>query len=159
MDEAVLTTGGKDPGLEELLSAGLDTHNLAASGVAAQQEFTVKVEDGSGLVAGLSAWSWGPVAGLAMVWVRADSRRSGWGGRLLAAAEQEARRRGCTRVFVSSFTFQAPAFYERHGYTEVARVSEYPVDGAADVYLVKQARPRRPLSRSVSPSAGRGPSS
>jgi hypothetical protein len=33
----------------------------------------------------------------------------------LTAFEDEARARGCTRVFVTSFTFQAPGFYERHG--------------------------------------------
>lgn len=76
-------------------------------------------------------------AGIAMVWVREDSRKAGWGGRLLEAAEHVARERGCNRMFVSSFTFQAPDFYRRHGYVETARVENFPIDGAADVYLMK----------------------
>lgn len=133
-----LTTAAGDPELDSQLSAELDTYNFAASGVNDQREFTVKVEDDEGqLLAGLSGWTWGSCAGIAMVWVREDSRKAGWGGRLLEAAEHVARERGCNRMFVSSFTFQAPDFYRRHGYVETARVENFPIDGAADVYLVK----------------------
>jgi ribosomal protein S18 acetylase RimI-like enzyme len=132
------TTSGPDRALEEQLSKGLDVYNEAASGMPDQGEFSVKVEDEEGgLVAGLTGWSWGTCAGISMVWVRPDARHSGWGGRLLAAAEDVARTRSCDRIFVSSFTFQAPGFYERHGYAECARIVDYPLDGSADVYLRK----------------------
>jgi len=72
-----------------------------------------------------------------MVWVREDHRRDGWGGRLLARAEEVARERGCRQVLVSSFTFQAPDFYRRQGYVEFARSEGLPVEGAADVHFVK----------------------
>jgi len=72
-----------------------------------------------------------------MVWVRADSRKEGWGGRMLEAAENLARDRGCRQLLVSSFTFQAPDFYRRHGYVEFARSEGLPVEGAADVHFVK----------------------
>ncbi|WP_217631024.1 GNAT family N-acetyltransferase [Modestobacter sp. DSM 44400] len=62
----------------------------------------------------------------------------GWGGRLLAAAEHVARERGCRQIIVSSFTFQAPRFYERHGYVETGRVEDIPVEGMADVQLRKR---------------------
>ncbi len=77
-----------------------------------------------------------------MVWVREDARQSGWGGRLLDAAERVARDRGCERVHVSSFTFQAPEFYARHGYVEVGRTEALPLPGQADVHLVKHLRAR-----------------
>ena len=134
----VVTAREGDPELDSRLSGELDAYNVAASGVRDQREFAVKIEDSAGdLAAGLSGWTWGTCAGISMVWVREDSRRAGLGGRLLAAAEDVARDRGCDRVFVSSFTFQAPRFYERHGYVECARIPDYPLDGAADVYLVK----------------------
>lgn len=38
-------------------------------------------------------------------------------------------------------TFQAPAFYERHGYVETGRTEGLPVDGAADVHFVKRLVP------------------
>ena len=133
-----LIVGGGDSELDSRLSKELDAHNFAAVGESNLEEFTVKVEDADGrLVAGLSGWTWGTCAGIGMVWVREGSRKEGWGGRMLEATEQLARERGCRQLLVSSFTFQAPDFYRRHGYTEFARSEGLPIEGAADVQLVK----------------------
>ena len=59
------------------------------------------------------------------------------GTRLLASFEDQARARGCTHVFVTSFTFQAPGFYERHGYREIFRWQGVPTPDAADVHFRK----------------------
>ncbi|WBB56362.1 GNAT family N-acetyltransferase [Verrucosispora sp. WMMD573] len=113
---------GKDEELTARLDAELTAFNQRATGVADEAELSVRVTDADGeLVAGLTGWSWGTCAGINMVWVRADRRGEGWGGRLLAAAEQEARRRGCTEISVASFSFQAPGFYRRHGYLDTGR--------------------------------------
>ena len=133
-----LVLGDGDSALDSRLSKELDTYNFAAVGESNLKEFTVKVEESSGeLVAGLSGWTWGTCAGIGMVWVREDSRKEGWGGRMLEAAEELARERGCRQLLVSSFTFQAPDFYRRNGYTEFARSEGLPVEGAADVHFVK----------------------
>lgn len=133
-----LSVGGGDAALDSRLSDELDAYNFAAVGHSNLEELTVKVEDTNGdLVAGLSGWTWGTCAGIGMVWVREDNRKGGWGARLLAAAEEVARDRGCRQVLVSSFTFQAPDFYRRHGYVEFARSEGLPVEGAADVHFVK----------------------
>ena len=133
-----LRVGGADAALDERLSAALDDHNAAATGRSDQRELTVQVRDADGdLLAGLSGWTWGTCAGVAMVWVREDARGEGWGARLLQAAEGAARERGCVQLLVSSFTFQAPEFYRRQGYVEFARSEGIPVEGSADVHLVK----------------------
>ena len=132
-----LHVGGADSDLDTQLSQELDAYNVAASGIDDPREFTVKVEDSRGLVAGLSGWTWGTAAGIGMVWVREDTRRSGLGGRLLDAADRVARERGCHRLTVSSFTFQAPGFYGRHGFVEFARTEGLPTEGQADVHFVK----------------------
>ncbi len=49
-------------------------------------------------------------------------RGRGLGGRVLAMAEQEARRRGCTAATLFTIHFQAPGFYARHGWREVGRI-------------------------------------
>jgi N-acetylglutamate synthase-like GNAT family acetyltransferase len=51
-------------------------------------------------------------------------------------AEAEARRRGCTAAFVYTVTFQAPGFYERHGYRRFGEVV-CPPDGATRIFLSK----------------------
>ena len=137
-DDVRLTVGDADATLDQKLSDELDAFNFAACGVSNLRELTVKVEDTDGsLVAGLSGWTWGTCAGIAMVWVREVARKEGWGSRLLETAENEARLRGCTRVVVSSFTFQAPEFYRRRGYVETGRTEALPLEGNADVHFVK----------------------
>ncbi len=103
-----------------------------------RRELTLKAHDADGrLVAGLSGWTWGTCAAISMVWVREDQRGEGWGTRLMAAAEDEARNRGCERAAVSSFTFQAPGFYQRLGYVETGRTVGIPLEECDDVHLTK----------------------
>ncbi|WP_426245353.1 GNAT family N-acetyltransferase [Nocardioides sp. LHG3406-4] len=133
-----IQVGEADAALDQQLSDGLDVVNEAATtGITPQLELTVSVRDAAGLVGGASGWTWGTCAGIGMVWVREDGRGTGLGARLLAAFETAARARGCVQVLVSSFTFQAPRFYERHGYVEFARSEGLPVEGEADVHFRK----------------------
>ena len=137
---ATVSVGHRDPELNERLSEGLDEVNFAATGTSAadQTSLSVKVVDEAGeLVGGLAGWTWAGLFGIDMLWIRADSRKDGWGSRILLAAEEEARRRGCDRACVSSFTFQAPAFYQRHGYAETGRTLGIP-GGAEDVHMFKR---------------------
>ncbi|TDD16589.1 N-acetyltransferase [Kribbella turkmenica] len=132
-----LIVGDQDPELEQRLSDELDTFNTAATGADDRGAFSVKVtDDAGGLVGGLAAWTWGGLCGIDMVWIREDSRNDGWGSKILLAAEEEARRRGCDRIAVSSFTFQAPGFYQRHGYVETGRTRGIP-GGNEDVHMFK----------------------
>jgi GNAT superfamily N-acetyltransferase len=139
-NEGSLSVGQRDQELSERLSRGLEEVNFPATGTTAadQGSLSVKAVDDDGeLIGGLAAWTWGGLLGIEMLWIREQSRRGGWGTKILAAAEEEARRRGCDRACVSSFTFQAPAFYQRHGYVETGRTLGIP-GGAADVHMFKE---------------------
>jgi GNAT superfamily N-acetyltransferase len=134
------TVGEADAELHDRLSDELGKVNAEATpATAPARELTIRVRDDMGeLAAGMSGWTWGVAAGIGMTWVRADSRGVGLGASLLAEFESEARSRGCTHVFVTSFTFQAPGFYERHGYRELFRWNDVPVAGASDVHFRKE---------------------
>ncbi|WP_030680095.1 GNAT family N-acetyltransferase [Streptomyces rimosus] len=133
-----LTVGEHDPELVKQLEDGLDAFNAAATDHAEEAEFSVRVTDADGeLIGGLSARAWGGLCDIHLLWIREDSRAQGWGAKLLRAAEEEAIRRGCDRAAVSSYTFQAPGFYQRQGYEVVGRVPGIP-GGHEDVYLFKR---------------------
>ncbi len=136
----VSVVGEADAALDQRLSDELDAVNAAATaGTPAARELTVRLLDADDeLLAGVSGWTWGVAAGIGMTWVRADARGQGVGDRLLAHFEAEARARGCTHVFVTSFTFQAPGFYEKQDYREIFRWDGVPTPEAADVHFRKE---------------------
>lgn len=133
-----ILVGEADATLDERLSSELDVVNAAAVPGPAAVELTVQCHDEQGeLLGGISGWTWHQAAGIGMTWVRADQRGTGVGSQLINRFEQAAAERGTRRVFVTSFTFQAPGFYEKHGYTEIFRWDGVPIDGEADVHFRK----------------------
>ena len=64
---------------------------------------------------------------IALLWVRAELRRTGIGSGLVAEAERRAIEFGCHSAHVDTFSFQGPDFYPRFGY-EVFGTLDYPPD-------------------------------
>ena len=64
-------------------------------------------------------------------------RRGRLGSRILALAEEEARRRGCARAVLSTLHFQAPAFYQKRGWEVAARIECDP-PGHTRFYMTKK---------------------
>ena len=58
-------------------------------------------------------------------------------------AEAEARRRGLVGVWLDTFTFQAPGFYQRLGFVECGRITGYP-PGHDRIFYVKRFGPAEP---------------
>src|SRR4029077_17902232 len=153
MGEAALVVGDADDGLRERLDAEINAFNAAATGIGGGRLLCVSVRvDGGDLRGGLFGGTWGGCGYVEFLWVRHDQRGSGLGTRLLAAAEQEIRRRGCAQGALSTHSFQAPGFYARFGYRECGRTPAYP-RGYDQIHLVKRlgesgrpgGYPRRPF--------------
>ncbi len=89
------------------------------------------------IVAGLSGWTWARACEIQTLWVHPDWRGKGYGQTLLEAAELEARSRDCKGILISSYSFQAPGFYQKHGYELVWRLDDFP-PGHQHCYLVKR---------------------
>ena len=64
-------------------------------------------------------------------------RGSGVGNRIVALAEEEAVRRGCSVAMLFTHPFQAPAFYGKLGYEEFGRVEPDP-PGRSRIYMRKR---------------------
>jgi ribosomal protein S18 acetylase RimI-like enzyme len=60
------------------------------------------------------------------IWVHDAHRRQGIGRRLMDVAESEAVQRGCTLIYLETFSFQAPKFYQCLGFEIVAEFGGFP---------------------------------
>ena len=80
-------------------------------------------------IAGLTGETFGNWLCIHFLFVSEQLRGQALGGKLLEAAEKEARARGCKYAFVDTFSFQAPEFYKKHGYREVYVLERYPYTG------------------------------
>ncbi|MEB2346781.1 MAG: GNAT family N-acetyltransferase [Deltaproteobacteria bacterium] len=118
-----------EPTLDDVraLEQGLSAHARAFVTRPGFQPLAVLARDGTGrLVGGVVArvnWSWLHVS---LVWVAEELRGSGIGALLLAAAEDTARARGCTRAHLDTFSYQARPFYEKRGWRVFATLDDYP---------------------------------
>jgi GNAT superfamily N-acetyltransferase len=136
--EVAFVVSDADDGLRERLDEEINAFNAAATGQTDGRLLCIAARgNGGDLHAGLFGWTWGGCGYVDLLWVRADHRGCGLGTRLLAAAEQEMRRRGCGQVALSTHSFQAPGFYARFGYQECGRTPAYP-RGHDQIHLVKR---------------------
>jgi GNAT superfamily N-acetyltransferase len=130
-------TSVRDARAEEVVTAGLAEYNREHIGRADSQTLDVMVrDDGGEIVGGLLGHTSLRLFFLDLFYLPEGLRRGGLGSRLIVQAEDEARRRGCTAAVVYTVTFQAPGFYERHGYQRFGEIP-CPPDGATRIFLSK----------------------
>jgi GNAT superfamily N-acetyltransferase len=113
--------------LDTELGARLVEFNEQRVGPQNALRFMLSVRDDSGrLVAGLKGATFWNALYVHDLWVDADQRKHGHGSALVSHAEQIARERGCEISILSTFSFQAPRFYERLGYHVFGEVTDLP---------------------------------
>ena len=66
--------------------------------------------------------------------VNHECRRGGVGSRLVAAVEEAYKGKGYSKITLTTFGFQAPEFYIKHGYKEAFALNEYPYTGKRYYY-------------------------
>src|SRR5262245_18724181 len=118
-----------DARLEDLqfLEEQVNEYNLATTGFRDARLLVVWLGGYAGRIhAGLSGHTWGGVGEIRSLWVHESMRHTGIGSRLLRAAEEEARARGCRKIVLSTHSFQAPDFYRNRGYVVAGEFSNYP---------------------------------
>ncbi|WP_433617076.1 GNAT family N-acetyltransferase [Paenibacillus cellulositrophicus] len=89
------------------------------------------------IIAGLNSvicWNWMEID---ILWVDDEHRGSGHGKRLLEEAEEIARSKQCTFIKLNTFSFQAPEFYKKYGYKEMAVIENAPL-GSKHYYFIKE---------------------
>ena len=86
-----------------------------------------------GGVIGETHWDWFYIN---LMWLKEEVRGQGYGHRLLTLAEDEARQRGAKTAYLDTFSFQAPDFYDKHGYQVFGELQDFPT-GHQRYYLKK----------------------
>ena len=123
---------------ERMIGKGLNASNVEATGIDDRQPLAVVVRGADGAVlGGLSGRTSLGMLFINVVHLPRHLRGAGLGSRLLQLAEEEARRRGCRSGVLWTISFQAPGFYERHGWR---RFGEVPCDppGTSRIFLSKE---------------------
>ena len=108
---------------------GLRLFNEAASGPGSFDSTPLAVvlrgEDGAAL-GGLIGRSYSGWLYVELFHIPEAHRRAGLGRQMLSMAEGEAAARGCIGVRLETYSFQAPGFYARMGYTIVGELRDCP---------------------------------
>ena len=105
---------------------------IVARGLQDHQELTQSREtkllnvfayDEDEIVAGVLGAAVGQRLNIANVWVKDNYRGQNIATELMQRMEEAGREVGCTNALVDTMTFQAPEFYKKQGYVEIARLT------------------------------------
>lgn len=126
-----------DDAVWEAIGGGISRYNKQQAGDDKPQRlcFVLRAPDETilGGVIGVLYWDW---LSIDLMWIKDELRGQGYGRRLLALIENEARQRGAKHAHLDTFSFQAPDFYKRHGYEVFGELTDFPT-GHQRTYLVK----------------------
>lgn len=122
----------------DIIGGGISRYNTQQAGEDQAQSlcFVVQGPDEE-IVAGVigaTYWNW---LHIDLMWVKDELRGRGYGQRLLAMAEEEARRRGAKHVYLDTFSFQAPEFYKKYGYRVFGELADFPA-GHTRYFMTKE---------------------
>lgn len=99
---------------------------------------TFFLRDDAGVIVGGVHGNYGSFGWLYVdaLWVSEEVRGKGYGTKLMEMIEGEGVRHGCTNVYLNTFSFEAPAFYEKLGYAVFAQLEDFP-PGHSRLFLRK----------------------
>ena len=122
----------------QVIGGGIRDYNIKQAGEGHEKSlcFAIQTQDGTvvGGIIGETHWNW---LFINLMWIREELRGRGYGHQLLLAAEAEGRKRGATSAYLDTFSFQAPDFYQKHGYQVFGVLEDFP-PGHKRFYLTKQ---------------------
>jgi len=128
-----------DPADVAVITDGLIAYDRTQAGYYDFRPLAVFVRDPATgkVVGGLHGRSEFGLVYVAWLFLPEDLRRARIGSRVLAMAEEEGRRRGCTRIALTTLSVEAPGFYKKQGY-EVAATIDCEPPGLTRYYMVKK---------------------
>ncbi len=124
--------------LLKVIGEGNNEYNMAVTGWRDYKQVAILLRDDAGAIrGGIWGWVWAQWLYIANLFVEEGLRGRGWGSRLLAAAEEDARLAGAANVYLETYSFQARPFYEARGYRVTGEIADLPPGGT--YYLMRKA--------------------
>lgn len=98
--------------------------------------FVLRNEQNS-IVGGITGKIFWKTLHIDLFWIDDSVRGMGYGNRLIKSIEELALEYECKLIKVDTFSFQAPLFYEKHGFEKFAELKDYPSKDKVHYYYVK----------------------
>ena len=138
-ETAITLTDAPDDAERAVITDGLRAYNEAQAGSWDGRPLAIFARDPETkkVVGGLLGRTSLGLLRVDTFFLREELRRDRLGSRILAMAEEEGRRRGCTRAVLSTLHFQAPGFYLKQGWEVAARIDCEP-PGHTRFYMTKK---------------------
>ena len=128
----------------EALEKGLNQFNSAITNNDNEQKLAILLRDNNKqVVGGLFGWTYYNWLEVKYLWIKDELRGKGYGSKLVLAAEKEAMLRGCDSAFLDTFSFQAPNFYHKLGYSIFGVLENFPSQHQR--YFLKKSLTEVPL--------------
>ena len=123
-DADISVTDKLDAADAAVISDGLGAYYVSQAGYYDFRPLAVFVRDPQTgkVIGGLHGRSEFGLVYVAWFFLPEDWRHAGIGSRVLAMAEEEGRRRGCTRIALTTLSIEAPGFYLKQGYAAAATI-------------------------------------
>ncbi|XUY26032.1 GNAT family N-acetyltransferase [Agrobacterium sp. rho-8.1] len=126
MEPVITISNAADKDSEAAVFTALKAYNLARFGPSDWQELVISLRDEDGKVigglCGHTARSW---LYTRLLFVPEDMRGQGLGARLLAMAEDEARKRGCKGAWIDTMSLDALVVYQKCGYEVFGQIENF----------------------------------
>ena len=137
-ETTITLTDTPEDGERTIVMDGLRAYNEERAGISDARQLAILARDPDTgeVVGGLLGRSYLGLMTVERFYLPENLRSGGLGGRILAMAEEEGRRRGCTRAVLSTLHFQAPGFYLKQGWEVAARIECEP-PGHTRFYMTK----------------------
>jgi GNAT superfamily N-acetyltransferase len=134
----VIVTDTADARVEKVVGEGLRRYNAEQSGVDDSRSLAVVVSDPdtNEILGGITGRTSLGLLFIDLVFLPDELRGGGLGSRILKLAEDEGRRRGCRAAMLYTISFQAPRFYERHGWRVFGEIACDP-PGTSRIFMTK----------------------
>jgi GNAT superfamily N-acetyltransferase len=138
MTPVLTLTDAPDRAAQQAIEAGLARYNAEQAGFSDHRPLAVVVSDPETkeVLGGLLGRTSLGLLFIDLFFLPDSLRGQGVGSRVMQLAEDEGRRRGCTAAVLYTISFQAPGFYERHGYQRFGEVPCQP-PGTSRIFFAK----------------------